>query len=729
MPTILDTLITRFGFEFNDRDLRNFQRGIDQTRQRLNNLARPIAIVGATLTGVGFVVGRTVLSFDKAMNALRATFLDVPVEEVNKLREQALALGRTTSKSASDAANAQVELARSGLSVQQVYEAIPHVLNLAIAGELEMGEAAGLVTNQMAAFKLETTETERVVDVLARTAISAKTTVGELGPAFRQVAPLAAGLGIEIEQVGAFLGTLRTGGLIAEQAGTSLRNIISILQEDPTDKVRAGFQKLGLDFEEIRAMVSAGDLEGAFKRMGDVGLDTQTALQIFGRESAVAAALLAGSATDLDDFIARLKAAGGTAEDMRAIMESGLPGSTDEFKSALEGLQLALGDSGLRGAMIRILDTLKSFLSVLSNAPGPIRAFISAIVISGPILIGLAASLRILSWLLGQRLTNAILARAIPALSTLWLRLQLAGLSAITFAQRVGVAALATLRFAGRAIVAGIAGVITFAATIWAGAVPALAAFTAGVWASTVALLANPIGLIVIAIVALIAALVAAGFAIFKFRDQILDALKTAFNWIKSNWPLLLGMLLGPFGIAAALIFKFRDDVVGAFVWIKDQVMAAWEAMVQFILDKFDQVKDLPGQLLDAIPGGGAIKKASNWFFGQEGGVVPGPIGQPVPAIVHGGEWVLPTDVTRFLEGLGGRTPLPVANVPIGYPNFPLAPSAGTRTIVNHTTVNLDNITVHVERGDADEIATSVGEVLRRELQNTVDDFDSTIAR
>ena len=245
--------------------------------------------------------------------------------------------------------------------------------------------------------------------------------------------------------------------------------------------------------------------------------------------------------------------------------------------------------------------------------------------------------------------------------------------------------------------------------------------FTSATARAMWAAILGPIGLVIIA-------LAAVGYAVYRFRDQILDALKTAFNWMKDNWPLLLGILLGPFGIAAALIFKFRDDVVGAFVWIKDQVMAAWEAMVQFIQDKFDQVKDLPGQLLDAIPGGGLIKKASNWFFGQEGGVVPGPTGQPVPAIVHGGEWVLPTDVTRFLEGLGGRTPLPVANVPIGYPNFPLAPSGG-RTIVNHTTVNLDNITVQVERGDADEIAATVGQALRRELQNTVDDFDSTIAR
>ena len=232
--TVLDELITIIGFKGDTRDLDRVQARLKQIQSNINTVARNFGIAGAALTGVGFVVGRTILSFDRAMNTLRATFLDVPAEQIQRLEKQARDLGETTSKSATDAANAQVELARAGLDANQVMKAIPDVLNLAIAGELEMAEAAGLVTNQLASFRLETTETERVVDVLAKTATSSRTTVAELGPAFRQVAPLAAGLGIEIEQTAAIIGTLRSGGLIPEQAGTAFRNILAILQEDPT---------------------------------------------------------------------------------------------------------------------------------------------------------------------------------------------------------------------------------------------------------------------------------------------------------------------------------------------------------------------------------------------------------------------------------------------------------------------------------------------------------------
>ena len=101
------------------------------------------------------------------------------------------------------------------------------------------------------------------------------------------------------------------------------------------------------------------------------------------------------------------------------------------------------------------------------------------------------------------------------------------------------------LRFALKAIVAGISGVIAFGVALWASMIPPLIAATAAVTAFTVALLANPVVLVIIAI---IGAFVALGFVVYKFRRQILGALKAVWKWVKGNWPLLVGILLGPFG-------------------------------------------------------------------------------------------------------------------------------------------------------------------------------------
>jgi hypothetical protein len=43
--------------------------------------------------------------------------------------------------------------------------------------------------------------------------------------------------------------------------------------------------------------------------------------------------------------------------------------------------------------------------------------------------------------------------------------------------------------------------------------------------------------------------------------NAVWGAIKTVFNWAKDNWPLLLGIITGPFGLAIAFVVKFRDDI------------------------------------------------------------------------------------------------------------------------------------------------------------------------
>jgi hypothetical protein len=44
-----------------------------------------------------------------------------------------------------------------------------------------------------------------------------------------------------------------------------------------------------------------------------------------------------------------------------------------------------------------------------------------------------------------------------------------------------------------------------------------------------------------------------------------------------------------------------------------------------------------PGQITQ-----GTFQKSPNWILGDQGGIVPGPIGSPQKAILHGGELIVP---------------------------------------------------------------------------------------
>jgi hypothetical protein len=102
-------------------------------------------------------------------------------------------------------------------------------------------------------------------------------------------------------------------------------------------------------------------------------------------------------------------------------------------------------------------------------------------------------------------------------------------------------------------------------------------------WALNAAMSANPVTLIVIGIVALVAALVLAYNKVGWFRNAVDAAFRfigRAVGWvvdfIKRNWEFMLAAILGPFGIAIGLIVNHWDKVKGAVSWVIDKVVDLW---------------------------------------------------------------------------------------------------------------------------------------------------------
>jgi len=170
---------------------------------------------------------------------------------------------------------------------------------------------------------------------------------------------------------------------------------------------------------------------------------------------------------------------------------------------------------------------------------------------------------------------------------------------------------------------------IGFATKAWAAAQAiakaATVAWTAVQWLLNAALSANPIGLVVIAIAALVVGLVIAYKKSETFRkivdaafNAVWDIAKKLFNWFKANWPLLLAILTGPIGIAVLVIVRHWDTiretttnavnavkgaVVGAWNAVKSATVGAWDAVSGAITDAVADVKRLLGALATWVTG------------------------------------------------------------------------------------------------------------------------------
>ncbi|MFD4968966.1 phage tail tape measure protein [Streptomyces sp. NPDC058424] len=165
-----------------------------------------------------------------------------------------------------------------------------------------------------------------------------------------------------------------------------------------------------------------------------------------------------------------------------------------------------------------------------------------------------------------------------------------AGTAALSLAKKTAMATAAALR---AAVAWALQKVRVIAAAVAEGVL------TAAQWLLNIAMDANPLGLIILGIAALIAGIVLAYNKIGWFRDFCDGAFKmigAAIGWVvdfvKAHWPLLLALLTGPIGIAVGLIVKYWDK-------IKTGLSDAYHGTVAVGKGLLKWVADLPGKIRD----------------------------------------------------------------------------------------------------------------------------------
>jgi len=205
------------------------------------------------------------------------------------------------------------------------------------------------------------------------------------------------------------------------------------------------------------------------------------------------------------------------------------------------------------------------------------------------------------------------------------------------------------------AVVVVNAGIKVFAAV--EAVVKGIKLLTGANWALNASFLANPITWVIIGIVALIAIIVLIATKTTWFQDLwhgamkgmsaavgwIKDAAATAFNWVKTNWPLILAILAGPIGLAVLLVVKHWDKIketfnrgviaiVGFFTGLPGKLLEIGrnlmaglgdgiQAGIQWVKDKVQGLGALiPGWLKSVL----GIRSPSKVMAGLGGNIVAG---------------------------------------------------------------------------------------------------------
>lgn len=306
-------------------------------------------------------------------------------------------------------ADLTTELVRGGLTIDQATASLGAIVRGAEATATAYDRMGQIVSATLTSFGLEAGQATRVVDALVQGANSSATDVSGLGEAFKTAAPAAKLLGISVEGLATAVGLFTNAGITASEAGTTLRNGLSLLGSAAP---KAGQPLSGLTGQAKDAAQAVKRLgldiytsTGQLKPMGDVLIQLKRAFDgLTAGEKIQLASTLFGGLDDGAKWISVLDQSEEKINAMAAAMAKS-QGATDRNRDAMQGFQLtmqqltgtldSLGNNVGRvaaGAMLPLVVAANAVVGAVSGLPGPVKdTAIAVALLTGGVIAATAA--------------------------------------------------------------------------------------------------------------------------------------------------------------------------------------------------------------------------------------------------------------------------------------------------------------------------------------------------
>lgn len=392
--------------------------------------------------------------------------------------------------------------------------------------------------------------------------------------------------GATLNDVGSILATFGDNNIRGAAAGTEMRMSIQAIAVQAST-AKPYLKELGLSvgelgkYQSLHGTVATIDLLTQKMKAAGIASTEQgnVITQLFGKKAGAGIGVLIDQVDRLNSKQKALAAGAGQFGDAWKAQQNTTQQQMKNLEAGSEALAISLGLKLLPAAMV-VLKTLNGFVTGLEH--GSTGA------------LGLAAVLgTVLGAIAMAKLTEGIKG-TVESLETMW---------------KAGskVAGMATK------VVGGL-----FAQTA------ATEGATEAQTGLNLAFLASPITWIVIAIVGLVVVIYELSKHSAAFRDfwkaawhDILSVIDSVFGWVKHNWPLLLGILVGPIGFAVIEILMHWKAIWDGARSALNHVISFFKSLPSDILHALG---DLGGLLLSA--GGNLIQGLINGVENAAGGLL-----------------------------------------------------------------------------------------------------------
>lgn len=341
-------------FEKMDQELKELGQGIEYAGDKLQALGNGATAVGDTLlkmsapiVGFGAYAIKASMDYEQAMSEVEA-ISGATAEELESLEKASKEMGRTTSKSAKESANALKYMALAGWDTKQMLGGLEPVLRLSEAGNIDLARASDLTTDSMSALGVQVKDLNRYLDIVAQSQKKANTSADGLMEAYIGCGGTLKNLNVPLEESATWLGILANRGIKASEAGTGFNSVLVNIM-GTSGQAKDALEILGVsawdaddNFKGIE--VTLRELDSALKSCTEAQRNQFTAMIGGKTQMDVLNALLDGLNNEYSDLKASITDSNGALLDMAETMQDNAKGNVTRLKSELEALGIQVGE-------------------------------------------------------------------------------------------------------------------------------------------------------------------------------------------------------------------------------------------------------------------------------------------------------------------------------------------------------------------------------------------------
>ena len=405
------------------KDAEKSMSRVQRAGQKLEAFGKSATRVGKQMTmrmtlpmaGAGAAAFKMASDFEASMTQIQS-LVGLSADSVQGFEKDVLSLSGQTARAPKELADAMFFVTSAGIRGAEATEVLAASAKAAAVGLGDTATIADLATSALNAYGSDVISATEATDVMVAAVREGKLQADELAGSMGRVLPVAAGMGVSFNEVGAAFASMSRTGTNANEAATQLRQImVSLLK--PTKQAEEALQGMGLSSEGLRTQMREKGLLSTLQTLStEFDGNADAAASVFGNVRALVGVMDlmgANAATTAQIF--------GSMADTTGTLEKsfGIAAETTQFKfnaalAEFKTSMIAIGKE-IIPVVLPLIQKIAEFIAnaarAFSNLSGPVKAAVvafGAIVAIVPPLLALLGGMALAIKALGIAMSTAI---------------------------------------------------------------------------------------------------------------------------------------------------------------------------------------------------------------------------------------------------------------------------------------------------------------------------------